>query len=67
MIIVTGGAGFIGSVIIWALNLRGRTDILVVDEDVDFEKLNNLAGLSFKDYLGKSDFLDAVLAAARGR
>ena len=62
MIIVTGGAGFIGSAIVWALNVRGRTDILVVDELENSEKWKNLAGLSFADYLGKGDFLGAVLA-----
>jgi ADP-L-glycero-D-manno-heptose 6-epimerase len=62
MIIITGGAGFIGSAIVWALNMRGRTDILVVDELENSEKWKNLAGLSFTDYLEKGDFLDAVLA-----
>ena len=32
MIVVTGGAGFIGSVLIWKLNAMGISDILVVDE-----------------------------------
>ena len=43
MIIVTGGAGFIGSNIVKALNDRGREDILVVDEPVDAAKLANLS------------------------
>ncbi|MDP8238799.1 MAG: ADP-glyceromanno-heptose 6-epimerase [Candidatus Hatepunaea meridiana] len=62
MIIVTGGAGFIGSAIVWALNVRGMTDILVVDELESPEKWKNLTGLSFTDYFEKGDFLDAVLA-----
>jgi len=59
MIIITGGAGFIGSAIIAALNKRGTTDILVVDESGK-DKCKNLANLSFADYAEKNDFLKIV-------
>ena len=63
MIIVTGGAGFIGSNIVRTLNERGRTDILIVDDLGKGEKYKNLIGLRFLDYRHKDDFiknLDAV-------
>lgn len=59
MIIVTGGAGFIGSAIIAALNKRHITDILVVDEQGK-DKCKNLVNLSFTDYAEKADFLRTV-------
>jgi ADP-L-glycero-D-manno-heptose 6-epimerase len=62
MVIVTGGAGFIGSAIIAALNNRGITDILVVDELACDEKWKNLRNLSFADYVEKDAFLEMVLA-----
>jgi len=62
MVIVTGGAGFIGSAIIAALNNRGITDILVVDELACDEKWKNLRNLSFADYVEKGDFLEMVIA-----
>ena len=56
MIIVTGGAGFIGSALIAALNGRGISDILVVDELGTDQKWKNLRNLSFTDYVEKEDF-----------
>ena len=60
MIIVTGGAGFIGSAIIAALNQRGITDIVVVDQLASDQRWKNLRNLSFADYLEKDDFLGVV-------
>lgn len=61
MIIVTGGAGFIGSTIVWRLNELGDENILVVDELGSDEKWKNLVGLNFKDFINKYDFLDDVI------
>ena len=58
MIIVTGGAGFIGSNIVHELNIRGRTDILIVDNLGKGEKYKNLLGLQFIDFQNKADFLE---------
>ncbi len=51
MYIVTGGAGFIGSAMVWKLNQMGIDDILVVDNLSTSEKWNNLVGLKYEDYL----------------
>ena len=55
-ILVTGGAGFIGSALIWALNQRGHTDIVVTDILGADEKWKNLAPLEFADYVEAGDF-----------
>jgi ADP-L-glycero-D-manno-heptose 6-epimerase len=56
MYIVTGGAGFIGSAIVWALNRRGADDILIVDSLGSSEKWKNLRALKFADYMEKDEF-----------
>ncbi|RTR05631.1 ADP-glyceromanno-heptose 6-epimerase [Halomonas nitroreducens] len=66
MIVVTGGAGFIGSNLVKALNARGRDDILVVDDLRDGTKFVNLADCTLGDYLDKDDFLARVRAALNG-
>ena len=58
--IVTGGAGFIGSCLLWKLNQEGISDILVVDHLGDSLKWRNLIGKDFKDYIEKDDFLKLV-------
>ena len=64
MIIVTGGAGFIGSNIVKGLNERGRDDILVVDNLTNMVKFKNIQGLKVMDYMDKIDFGEAVLDGA---
>ena len=61
MIVVTGGAGFIGTALIAELNRRGKTDILVVDDLGTGTSWKNLRALSFSDYMEKADFLDLVI------
>lgn len=55
MIIVTGGAGFIGSCLIESLNRKGITDILVVDHMTESDKWKNLIGKKFTDYLDRDE------------
>jgi len=61
MVIVTGGAGFIGSALIAELNRRQISDILVVDQLGADEKWKNLQSMSFADYIEKDDFLEMVV------
>jgi ADP-L-glycero-D-manno-heptose 6-epimerase len=59
-IVVTGGAGLIGSALIWLLNRRGYDDVLVVDRLDHSEKWKHLSALTFSDYLDADVFLDHV-------
>ncbi|HOU36589.1 MAG TPA: ADP-glyceromanno-heptose 6-epimerase [Candidatus Omnitrophota bacterium] len=65
-VIVTGGAGFIGSCLISKLNAEGVGDILVVDELADTEKWKNLCGKTFEDYIEKKDFLSLLESGRLG-
>lgn len=60
MIIVTGGAGFIGSNIVKGLNERGREDILIVDNLTNMVKFKNIQGLKAADYMDKVAFIEAI-------
>lgn len=62
MIVVTGGAGMIGSNLVMALNGEGRDDILVVDDLTDGTKFANLVEARIADYQDKDDFLARILA-----
>ncbi|NOG32703.1 ADP-glyceromanno-heptose 6-epimerase [Halomonas sp. TBZ9] len=66
MIVVTGGAGFIGANIVKALNARGHTDVMVVDDLRDGTKFVNLADCTLADYLDKEDFIRRIKAGLRG-
>lgn len=65
-VIVTGGAGFIGSVFVEHLNRAGVTDILIVDDLGTSSKWKNLVDLTYTDYLHKDEFLRRVEAGQGG-
>jgi ADP-L-glycero-D-manno-heptose 6-epimerase len=60
MIIVTGGAGFIGSNIVKGLNQRGYKNILVVDNLTNGQKFKNLVDCDILDYYDKQTFLEKI-------
>lgn len=64
MIVVTGGAGFIGSNLVLGLNRRGLTDILVVDDLTEGDKFVNLVKGQISDYMHKDEFRERI---ARGQ
>lgn len=59
-IVVTGGAGFIGSNVVKRLNELGEEKILVVDNLNTSEKWKNLVDLSFEDYIHKTKFIEGI-------
>ncbi len=61
MIVVTGGAGFIGSALVWKLNQLGKTNIIIVDELGKDEKWKNLVGLKYEDFVNKLEFIEQIL------
>jgi ADP-L-glycero-D-manno-heptose 6-epimerase len=60
-VVVTGGAGLIGSALVWALNLRGIDDILVVDRLDTSEKWKNLVPLRYRDFVDADEFEHRVV------
>ena len=67
MIVLTGGAGFIGSCLLWRLNKEGISDIIVIDEPMTPEKKLNLDGKKFSDFIAKDKFLSLVSSDKLGR
>jgi ADP-L-glycero-D-manno-heptose-6-epimerase len=62
MHIVTGGAGFIGSAMVWKLNQMGVDNILVVDELASDTKWKNLRGLQFNDLISPEDLIELMVS-----
>ena len=62
--VVTGAAGFIGANLVKALNQRGATDIIAVDNLKHADKFKNLVDCEIADYLDKGEFLDLLLDGA---
>ena len=58
MIVITGGAGFIGSAFAKKCNKMGIEDLIIVDSLHESEKWKNLVHLKYMDYIDKTDFLD---------
>ncbi|MGA2684153.1 MAG: ADP-glyceromanno-heptose 6-epimerase [Verrucomicrobiota bacterium] len=65
--LVTGGAGFIGSALVWALNRRGCERIIVCDRLGADEKWRNLTPLRFADYVEADDLLPRLQNGALGK
>ena len=66
-VLVTGGAGFIGSAIVWELNRQGCESIVVADYLGTSEKWRNLTPLRFEDYLEADDLRPRLQSGALGK
>lgn len=60
MIIVTGGAGFIGSCIVRTLNDMGREDIVIVDHISETDKWKNMSNKKYIEYINRDEFVDRL-------
>jgi ADP-L-glycero-D-manno-heptose 6-epimerase len=66
-VLVTGGAGFIGSALVWELNRRGCTDIVICESATDSERSRYLRNLLFVDYIDPEQTLSWFTAGELGK
>jgi ADP-L-glycero-D-manno-heptose 6-epimerase len=66
-VLVTGGAGFIGSAVVWELNRQGCTDIVIADSASQADRSGNLHALHFADYLDPYAALSALGSGSLGK
>ena len=66
-VLVTGGAGFIGSAIVWELNRQGCTNIIIAEPTARAERPQNLDALRFADYLEPGDMLSRYASGRLGK
>ena len=64
MIVVTGGAGFIGSNLVRGLNAAGHSDVVVADDLTDGRKFSNLVDCDIADYCDRDRLLENCLLPA---
>ena len=66
-VLVTGGAGFIGSALVWGLNQRGCTDVVIADHAAPADRKQNLRGLRFDEYTGPGTLLARLSRGSLGK
>jgi ADP-L-glycero-D-manno-heptose 6-epimerase len=66
-VLVTGGAGFIGSALVWELNRRGCSDIIITDSASDSERSRYLCHLLFADYIEPQEAISWLAAGKLGK
>ena len=67
MMVVTGGAGFIGSNLVRGLNRRGHRDVVVVDDLSDGRKFANLVACEVADYFDRGEFIERLRSGSFGK
>lgn len=66
-VLVTGGSGFIGSVLVWELNRRGCSQVAIADFPARREKCANLAGLRYKEIVEPAELLARLSSGSMGK
>jgi ADP-L-glycero-D-manno-heptose 6-epimerase len=61
-VLVTGGAGFLGSALIWELNSRGCTDVVIAESAPEAQRSRYLRHLMFVDYIDPEQTLSWLTA-----